>query len=85
MFNIFLADLFLIFNDVDIASYADDNTLYTIADEINGVIESLEKAPKALFQRFENNLFKSNADKCYLLVSSKWCRKFKSKWIWHKN
>ena len=61
---------FFILNDVDIASYADDNTSYVIAGDINGVITSLEKASKALFEWFENNLLKSNADKCHLLVSS---------------
>ena len=66
----FLVDLFLILNDVYIASYADDNTPYVIADDINGVITSLEKASKVLFEWFENNLLKSNADKCHLLVSS---------------
>ena len=70
LFNIFLADLFFILNDVDIASYVDDNTPYVIADDINGVITSLEKASKALFEWFENNLLKSNAKKCDLLVSS---------------
>ena len=70
LFNIFLADLFFILNDVDIASYADDNTPYVIADDINGVITSLEQTSKALFEWFENNLLKSYADKCHLLVSS---------------
>ena len=65
-----MADLLFILNDVDIASYADDNTQYVIADDINGVIKSLEKASKALFEWFENNLLKSNANKCHLLVSS---------------
>ena len=69
-FNIFLADLFFVLNDVDIASYADNNTPHVIADNINSVITSLEKASKALFPWFENNLLKSNADKCHLLVSS---------------
>ena len=55
VFNIFLADLFFILNDVDIASYADDNTPYVIADDINGVITSLEQTSKALFEWFENN------------------------------
>ena len=70
LFSIFLVDLFLILNDLDIASYADGNTPYVIADDINGVITSLEKASKALFEWFENNLLKSNADKYHLLVSS---------------
>ena len=70
LFKIFLADLFFILNGVDIASYADDDTPYVIADDINGVMTSLEKASKALFEWFENNLLKSNANKCHLFVSS---------------
>ena len=37
---------------------------YVIVDHINGVMASLEKASKALFERFENNLLKCNVDKC---------------------
>ena len=70
LLNIFLADLFFILNDVDIASYADDNIPYAIVDDINSVITSLKKTSKALFEWFENDLLKSNADKCHLLVSS---------------
>ena len=43
-------DLFFILNDVDIESYADGNTPYVIADEISGLISSLEKVSKALFK-----------------------------------
>ena len=60
--------MLFILNDVDIASYADDNTPYVIADDINGVIASLEKASKVLFEWFENNLLKSNTDKCHVLL-----------------
>ena len=66
LFNILLADLFSILKDVDIASHADDNIRsYVIVDYINGVMASLEKASKALFEWFENNLLKSNVDKCH--------------------
>ena len=37
---------------------------YVTVDDINGVMASLEKASKALFEWFENNLLKSNVDKC---------------------
>ena len=70
LFNIFFADLFFILHDVGIVSYGDDNTLYVIADDINGVITYLEKASKVLLEWFENNLLIGNADKCHLLVSS---------------
>ena len=62
LFNIFSTDLFFILNDVDIASWSVDNISYVLADD-NGVIASLEKASKVLFEWFENNLLKSNADK----------------------
>ena len=65
-----MADLLFILNNVDITSYADDNTPHVIADDFNRVVASLEKAWKALLEWFENNLFQSNAAKCHLLVGS---------------
>ena len=70
MFNIFLADLFFIVNSTDIANYADNNMPYATANDIDSLIAWREKALKSLFTWFENNLMKSNADKCHLLVSS---------------
>ena len=69
LFNI-LADLLFILHDVDTESYGDDNNPYFIAGVVNRVIVSLEKASKILFEWFENNLLKSNANKCHILVSS---------------
>ena len=70
LFNIFLIDLFFTVEDIDIASYADDNTPYISAENINEVIHSLEEATNTLFKWFNDNLMKSNADKCHLLVST---------------
>ena len=39
LFNNFLIDLFLIIENADITSYADENTQYIIADNIDGVIK----------------------------------------------
>ena len=50
LFNIFLADLFLALKDVDIANFADDNTPYTSANNIDELIDSLEKASSNLFK-----------------------------------
>ena len=70
LFNIFLIDLFFMIEDTDIASYANDNTPYVIADNIDGVIKSLEEASEILFKWFNDNLMRINADKCHLLVST---------------
>ena len=70
LFNIFHADLFFIANSMVIANYADDNMPYATANDIDSLLVSLEEASKSLFTWFDNNLMKSNAGKCQLLVSS---------------
>ena len=64
LFNIFLADLFFIINDINIANYADVNVPYIIADNIVSLIKSFEEASTASFQWFDENPLKSNPDKC---------------------
>ena len=49
LFNIFLCDLFLIMKNIDIASYADDNTPYITGNSIDEVIQNLENVAQTLF------------------------------------
>ena len=70
LLNDFLANLFFTVNDIGIAIYADDNIPYMIADNVDDLITSLEQASNGLIEWFENSFLKSNADKCYLLVST---------------
>ena len=49
LFNIHLCDLFYILEDLDIASYADDTTIYTIKGNKESVINTLEASPLTLF------------------------------------
>ena len=70
LFNIFLCDLFLITENIDIASYADDNMPYTTGNSIEEVIQKLENAVKTLFQWFSDNQMKTNPDKCHILCST---------------
>ena len=68
--NIFLCDLFLFVEEVDIMSYADDNTPYVCSENINVTLEKLEEVGKILFEWFSNNFLKSNADKCHLILNT---------------
>ena len=68
LFNIFLAELFLIVNSMNIANYADT---YATANDMDSLIVLLEEASKPLFTCFNKNLLKRSVHKCYLLVSSK--------------
>ena len=44
------------------ASYADDNTLYIIRNDIEDIISKLQNASKILFQWFMDNEMKVNPD-----------------------
>ena len=70
LFNIFLSDLFLVINDTDFSSYADDNTIYDSGNSIDEVISSLQVSAEKLFQWFSNNQMKGNTEKCHLIVST---------------
>ena len=71
LFNIFLTNLSIIIEGTDIASYADYNTPYVSAVNIDGVIRSLEEALESLFKWFNDNSMKINADKYHLLLRTK--------------
>ena len=68
LFNIFLPDLFFIVNSMDIGNNADDNARYTTANDTDSLIASLEEVSRSLLTWFDNNLMRSNAVKCHLLM-----------------
>ena len=70
LFNVFLADLFFTVNDIDIASYADDNTPYMIADNVDDLIISLEETSNSLFEWFKTIFLRSNLTNfiCWLVL-----------------
>ena len=56
-------------NVCDIASHANDQTLYVSRSNLDAVINKLEETNNSLLQGFRNNHMKVNADKCHLLVT----------------
>ena len=70
LFNIFLCDLFLIMNNTELASYADDNTPYAVGNNIEELIVKLQNASKTLFQWFSNSQMTSNPGKCNFICST---------------
>ena len=69
MFNKYLSDLFLFFENKDIASYADDNTLYTDKDYMYQINIELEENSKVLIDWINNNYMKANPDTFHILLS----------------
>ena len=69
LFNIHLCDLIYFLDNLDIASYARDTTLYTVKENKESVINALETSSQKLFKWFSNNLMKANSDKSHLIMS----------------
>ena len=69
LFNIHLCHLFYFLEDLDIASYADDTTIYTVNEKKESVISALETSSSLLFGWFNNNFMKANNDKSHLIMS----------------
>ena len=60
--------IFLILNDIDFASYTDDNALYNARGKVNAVAKTLSKSVK-LFKMFKSNQMKCNTDRFHLIDS----------------
>ena len=69
LFNIHLCDLFYFLENTDIASYADDNTLYSAQKNRVTVINTIETSSQVLFDWFSDNFMKANSGKSHLLMS----------------
>ena len=64
LFNIHLCDLFYFFEDLDIASYADDTIINTIKEKKGSVINALVTSSMILFNSFDDiNSMKYNSGK----------------------
>ena len=69
LFNIYLSDLFLFCQDINIANYADDNSPYSCNNDIESVISQLQMDSKTLLNWLDNNRLKANPDKFHLVLS----------------
>ena len=59
----------LIFDDADIANYADNSTIYKEHENIDDLITSVEDVAAKLFKQYFDNQMKGNTDKCHSLLS----------------
>ena len=69
LFNIHLRDLIYFLEDLDIASCADDATIYTVKENKESIIKALEASSLPLFTWFNKNFMKANSDKSHILLS----------------
>ena len=70
LFNIFINDIFYFLKNAKIANYADDNSTYTVEENLLDLLKILECETSTVLNWFKVNEMKSNSDKCHLLVAS---------------
>ena len=68
-FDIFLCDMFFMVDNIDIASYADDNTPSSVGKSQCDLETKLQKTSVKLSKWFHENCLKANQDKCHFLSS----------------
>ena len=69
LFNVFLCDVFLFIPNIDLVSYANDNTPFAMGSPELEVINEIRTVVENLTLRFWNNCMKVNPDKSHLLLS----------------
>ena len=63
------SDMFFQIDSSEFSSYADDNTPFASAQNHEKLIKSLESILNSVFEWYQENYFKANADKCHLFLS----------------
>ena len=69
LFDINICDLFLSLENIDIANYADNNTLYSAQENTETVINIIKASSQVLYDWFSNNFMTANSSKNRLLIS----------------
>ena len=55
--------------DLDIAIYVDDTTIYTVKENQESIMNALEVSSLPLYTWLNNNFMKANSDKSHILLS----------------
>ena len=63
LFNLFINDLLLLVTESDICNFADDNTLYVCAQNLDHVLQRLQTDLKKIMQWFSDNGLVANPNK----------------------
>ena len=67
LFNIFLKDLFLFISSASLSNCADDNTLYTLRNNLRNIKDNLRSSFGTVHQCFYENYMVLNAENCHFM------------------
>ena len=69
LFNIYLNDLFLFLNEIDVSNFVNDTSHFVCHKNLKELLEKLERNTELAIHWFENNYIKLHTGKCHLLIS----------------
>ena len=67
--NVYTCDMFFQIDTSEFFSYADYNTPFTSTQNQEKLIKTLQSTLNGVFEWYQENYFKANADKCHLFLS----------------
>ena len=67
LFNIFINDLLIFLDDIDVCNFADDNSISVYGASANEITEKLEDRSRLTLKWFENNSMVANPKKFQVL------------------
>ena len=68
LFNIFVNDIFMTIEQLDICNFADDNTLYSCGERLKEIKENLVSGTKSILNWFRLNSLKTNPGKFQFMI-----------------
>ena len=68
-FNVYTCDMFFQIDSSEFSSYPDNNTPFASAQNHEKLMKSLQSTLNGVFECYQENYFKANADKCHLFLS----------------
>ena len=66
--NVFLSDIFLNLNDIDITCYANENAFYKAYGNVDAAVNSLRISAEKLFKRPKHNQRKGSTYRCHMIL-----------------
>ena len=68
LFNVFINDIFMFIEKIEICNFVDDNTLYDCGKDLSNILENLKHDMKILLKSFRINSFQANPGKFQFMI-----------------
>ena len=71
VFNVFINDIFMFIEKIEICNFADDNTPYVCGEDFSNILDNLKHDMKILLKWFRINSLQANPGKFQFMILGK--------------